>query len=132
MKIEDAIRRLMKVGLDNEQFAQVVLLLADIFDDAADGEQLLRIRENGRIRAARRRAITDVNETEWYRLRSEVFARDGECCAYCGNTTGPHHIDHMVPLSKGGKSALDNLVVACAPCNASKRDKLVEDWTMRP
>jgi 5-methylcytosine-specific restriction endonuclease McrA len=131
MKIEDAIRRLMKVGLDNEKFAQVVLLLADVFDEAGDAEQLNRIRESQRVRSARRRAINDVSETEWYQLRAEVFARDGERCAYCGDETGPHHVDHVLPLSKGGKSVLDNLVVACAPCNASKRDKLVADWAGR-
>jgi 5-methylcytosine-specific restriction endonuclease McrA len=32
-------------------------------------------------------------------------------------------IDHGVPVSKGGKSDLDNLKIACYPCNYKKADK---------
>lgn len=131
MKIEDAIRRLMNVGLPDEQFAQVVLLLADVFDDMAGAEQLEKIRASQRARSARRRAVTDVSERKWYALRADVIERDGEICRYCGSTDGPWHIDHVVPLSKGGKSTLDNLVVACGPCNQSKGDRLIEEWVGR-
>lgn len=34
------------------------------------------------------------------------------------------HFDHVIPISKGGKDTLNNLVVACGFCNGSKGDKI--------
>ena len=127
----DMVKKLMSLGLTNEQFAAVMLMIADVIDANSTPPALLRHREKGRERAARRRAIMDVSESEWYGLRNAVLRRDGEVCAYCGDTDGPHHTDHVVPLSRGGESALTNLVVACYACNASKRDKLVDEWAGR-
>jgi 5-methylcytosine-specific restriction endonuclease McrA len=47
-------------------------------------------------------------------------------CFYCNTLlTGVRNmtIDHGVPVSKGGKSDLDNLKIACYPCNYKKADK---------
>lgn len=52
-----------------------------------------------------------------------------EPCNYCGEYfEGQMHIDHVVPIAKGGQHTLDNLVSACKPCNLSKADKLLDDW----
>lgn len=48
-------------------------------------------------------------------------------CAYC-EALGDLHIEHVVPISKGGTHALGNIVPACKTCNFSKRDKEVEQW----
>lgn len=40
-------------------------------------------------------------------------------CAYC-NQGKPLEIDHVVPLSKGGKHDICNIVPVCRSCNASK------------
>lgn len=58
-------------------------------------------------------------------LRKQVMARDGNTCRYCGCATQRPHVDHVQPISRGGKSTLDNLVVACAPCNLSKGSREV-------
>lgn len=62
-------------------------------------------------------------------IREAVWQRDGECCAYCGTFAGPFHLDHIIPWSRGGDHSVENLTVACAPCNWSKRDKLICEWT---
>lgn len=50
----------------------------------------------------------------------------GGHCAYC---RGPfEHIDHCIPLSKGGSAWPANLVPSCASCNLSKKDKNVWEW----
>lgn len=60
-------------------------------------------------------------------LRMAVVQKHGTLCAYCGQEAVPMHIDHVVPLSRGGKSTLANLVVACGPCNIRKGANLVAD-----
>jgi hypothetical protein len=54
------------------------------------------------------------------RLRKAVYERDGRKCRYCATETGPFHIDHIFPWSRGGRHELDNLCVACVSCNAIK------------
>lgn len=61
--------------------------------------------------------------------RRAVFARDGHRCQYCGASA--ENIDHVVPRSKGGLHAWDNVVAACRPCNTRKRDRLLEDSGMK-
>jgi len=58
------------------------------------------------------------------RARFEQF---GSCCAYCG-ATGDLHIEHLVPIAKGGTHVLGNILPACKRCNFSKRDKDAETW----
>lgn len=45
-------------------------------------------------------------------------------CYWClEKCDGEYHIDHYVPLSKGGKHEIDNLVIACPTCNIRKNAK---------
>lgn len=62
------------------------------------------------------------------RIREEVVQRDGHCCVYCGNTSGPFDIDHVLPWSRGGSNAVSNLAVSCSSCNRSKSDRTPEEW----
>lgn len=53
-----------------------------------------------------------------------------EPCVYCGAPS--EHIDHVIPLARGGAHDIDNLVPACAKCNTSKGAKLpVIEWKGR-
>ncbi len=61
-------------------------------------------------------------------LSRYVHERDGRVCAYCADTSGPFHLDHVFPWSRGGKHTTENLVVACQPCNSSKADMTPEEW----
>ena len=59
----------------------------------------------------------------------ELLAMQNGECAYC-RTTSPEewHMDHVIPISKGGPDTADNVVAACASCNTSKQDKDVDKW----
>jgi hypothetical protein len=57
-----------------------------------------------------------------------LIERDGAQCTYCGCTPVVYEVDHFVPRARGGPDAMDNLVLACAPCNRSKRDKMPEEF----
>ncbi len=61
-------------------------------------------------------------------LRSEVYARDGYTCRYCGEMSGPLECDHVIPVSRGGSTTLANLAAACGQCNRSKGAKLLSEW----
>lgn len=55
--------------------------------------------------------------------------RNVKVCSYCYETiVGTTHVDHVIPLSRGGKHAPDNLTAACSSCNGSKGAKLLWEW----
>jgi 5-methylcytosine-specific restriction endonuclease McrA len=61
--------------------------------------------------------------------RWSIFARDNFSCAYCGvvQTKKELSLDHIHPVSKGGKSSWENLITACQKCNQKKSDKTAEE-----
>ena len=58
--------------------------------------------------------------------RKNVYMRDRSRCQYCGRhfTTRELNLDHVVPLSRGGRSTWDNVVCCCLECNARKGNML--------
>ncbi len=68
----------------------------------------------------------------WRLLRQAVFERDGWACVYCGKGSGSLTCDHVLPVSRGGSSTLDNLVTACLACNTAKATKTPEEWRAQP
>lgn len=60
-------------------------------------------------------------------LRQEIFERDGYTCVNCGFTEKELlEIDHIKPISKGGKTEPDNLQTLCHDCNIRKGNDI--DW----
>lgn len=57
--------------------------------------------------------------------KQNVFLRDNYICQYCSIEVNRKTatLDHVHPLSKGGKSTWDNCVTACGQCNARKGNK---------
>ena len=64
-------------------------------------------------------------------IRDRIFDRDGRICCYCQTTSGKFHIDHIVPVAKGGGDEPSNLVVACQGCNLAKSDMALEEFLRR-
>jgi 5-methylcytosine-specific restriction endonuclease McrA len=60
-----------------------------------------------------------------------VWSMTNGRCYYCGVQTNPFRdfaIDHVMPIHRGGRDSLDNMVPCCAPCNRRKSDQLPGDW----
>lgn len=55
--------------------------------------------------------------------RKRVFERDNYMCVNC-KTTEYLTIDHIIPLSKGGRNNINNLQTLCHDCNQKKADKI--------
>ena len=57
------------------------------------------------------------------KLRYEILTRDGHRCTICGATAADGaklHVDHIIPVSKGGKTEYNNLRTLCDRCNLGK------------
>ena len=46
-------------------------------------------------------------------------------CFWCGSElNGSYHVDHVIPISRGGSNGPENIVAACRQCNQEKSDKM--------
>lgn len=63
------------------------------------------------------------------KIRFEVFKRDGFKCQYCGSSAPDVilHVDHVMPVSKGGDNDMMNLITSCESCNGGKSDRELSD-----
>lgn len=54
--------------------------------------------------------------------KRNVFLRDEYLCQYCGCAVAEQHatLDHVIPVSQGGKTTWENSATACKPCNYRK------------
>ena len=68
----------------------------------------------------------DLTDTQWIALQQ---AWGG--CAYCGASEGPLQRDCVLPISRGGRYTLANVVPACRSCNTSKCNGEVTAWLRR-
>lgn len=81
-----------------------------------------------------------VRLTHWIRphthkvrfSRQNVLARDRWRCQYCGERkrTCELTFDHVLPRSRGGRTAWENIVIACTTCNAKKGGRTPEEAEM--
>lgn len=89
-------------------------------------------RNSRKARAARRRTRrvaasgSDLTDAQWH-LILDAWA----CCAYCGADGAALQKDCVLPISRGGRYTLDNVVPACRSCNASKSNDEVTSWMRR-
>jgi len=59
----------------------------------------------------------------------DLYATQGGRCYYCSvEIESGYHIEHMTPLSRGGRNDVSNICLACAPCNLQKHTKTAEEF----
>ncbi|GAA1465072.1 HNH endonuclease [Microbacterium thalassium] len=92
----------------------------------------MAVRQTRKARAARRRSRrvaasgSDLTDADWRRIL-DAWA----CCAYCGGDGAALQKDCVLPISRGGRYTLENVVPACRSCNASKCNDEVTSWMRR-
>jgi 5-methylcytosine-specific restriction endonuclease McrA len=54
--------------------------------------------------------------------RENIYIRDKYQCQYCASSMNASDLtyDHVIPKSMGGKTAWENIVTCCLPCNKKK------------
>lgn len=64
-------------------------------------------------------------------IQKHYQSQNGNCW-WCGKPVGEnYHIEHRIPLSRGGTNAADNICISCPECNWSKSDKMPWEWNGR-
>ena len=80
--------------------------------------------ESEDLKRERHRA-RELRETQWGKRRLAKGV-----CQYCKRPTPPKELtmDHIVPVSRGGKSTKGNVVPCCKECNNAKKQLLPMEW----
>lgn len=88
--------------------------------DHPERMRAIRRKRKGQLKAGR----FEFTERDWARM----LVRFRHCCAYCGRRSDILQREHVIPLARGGRHSVGNIVPACPPCNYSKRTKFVSEW----
>lgn len=67
---------------------------------------------------------SDIRPEQWFSILEAI----GHRCFYCLRSGLKLCMDHFVPLSKGGRHCIENLVPACKHCNGSKWSNMPMDF----
>jgi 5-methylcytosine-specific restriction endonuclease McrA len=84
------------------------------------------------VRYSRRRRrriaakVHDLTDTQWSALKAAWAG-----CAYCGAVGTSLQKDCVLPISRGGRYVIDNVVPSCRSCNTSKCNTEVTSWMRR-
>jgi 5-methylcytosine-specific restriction endonuclease McrA len=85
------------------------------FSHVADEAQINREKQKAR----------ELRASQWWKRRLAKGV-----CHYCGHRFPVKELtmDHIVPISKGGKSTRGNVAVCCKACNTKKKSMLLMEW----
>ena len=85
-------------------------------------DKVLAINRNYRARKAKAEGSHTAEDV------ANILAKQNKFCFWCNTELEKIHIDHIIPLCKGGKNDASNLVASCPSCNCSKGAKLPEEF----
>jgi 5-methylcytosine-specific restriction endonuclease McrA len=84
-------------------------------------------RRRNRVRIAGELNLSSIVLLENYNL--QTFGNDVFHCEYCNiQIEGTYHLDHIVPVSKGGTNEISNLAVSCPKCNLQKNARSLDQF----
>jgi len=88
----------------------------------------LKRKETGKKRATdlNRRALKKNAKGKITKaIIQELLLESNGLCFYCKQVIEKYHIDHYIPLSKGGSNEKSNLKISCPTCNLKKGSKIL-------
>jgi 5-methylcytosine-specific restriction endonuclease McrA len=89
--------------------------MQDMFDYCPDEETLKREKRNAR----------ELRNSQWWKRQTAKGI-----CHWCEKQFKPAELtmDHIVPVSRGGRSTKGNVVPCCKECNTLKKQLLPMEW----
>ncbi len=61
-------------------------------------------------------------------ISNKLLEQLGLCYYCCTNISNSYHVEHMIPISRGGGNEPENIVLSCAFCNLSKGSKTAQEF----
>ena len=97
-------------------------------------EQIQKERLRSRINGHKRRKLAGNHLS--IKIIRKLLEQYKHKCYYCGTKIihterNSYHIDHYVPVAKGGTSEISNLVISCPTCNMSKGAKMPHEFMLK-
>lgn len=86
-----------------------------------------KVRLLGRVKVHRRRLRLEAKGGNLYTRQDleRLYELQKGCCAACRKKLkGKYHVDHRIPIAKGGDGTVGNIELLCPPCNMRKGAKL--------
>jgi len=101
--------------LQSSNNIQIKIFLDEVFPGSIIPVDFLKEIKKGELNKVSRSGIPP-------KLRFEVLRRDKYVCQYCGacGKNTELEVDHIIPVSRGGKDELNNLKTSCIECNRGK------------
>lgn len=99
----------------------------DIYDCASLLSLMQRAQKIDVAKTEKQKSISAERSKMSDSLRYDILKRDKFRCQICGATAADGvklHVDHIMPVSKGGRTEKSNLRTLCDRCNLGKRDKI--------
>lgn len=97
----------------------------------AANKERLAVTARARLHIRRARIFQADGEYTGADIQAQYERQKGRCYyAACGHSKlgDKYHVDHVVPLARGGTNWPDNIVLACPACNLSKHNRLPHEW----
>ena len=80
-------------------------------------------------RDARRARLANAEGRYTRQDVKDLYVEQDGRCAYCNcELNGTYHVDHVIPLVRGGSNSPDNLALACPTCNLRKNSRTAEEF----
>lgn len=90
-----------------------------------DAHSILQRAAKARRRALEKESIGHYTRQDIERL---LVVQSFICAACFVDIRSKYHIDHMIPLARGGTNWPHNIQLLCQPCNQSKGPKTMTEW----
>ena len=102
------------------------LLAAELFgEDFLLGGTAAEFRADEDFIRREKALAKELRASQWWKNR-----RSSGICHYCGGKFPPAQLtmDHLIPISRGGRSIKANVVPCCKDCNTGKHSLLPMEW----
>lgn|SRR5215831_6307062 len=104
----------------------------ELAEKTRTGQKVWRDKTPGWHRPYRHRRRARLRKAKGSFDRGDVFliltAQTFRCFWCDADITRKHHVDHYIPLARGGSNWPSNIVLACARCNHQRRDKMPDEF----